>query len=190
MDESPGPILTGSHGSYLWLTNADDHMGTLVQSCPEVILGRYLAVTSIDSGTPWLTETQKNAGWVIRAGVAYSQKVQPVDQLNYQRDGLDSPGYDEWYVFEQRTDLGEVSMNHPFIGSDTTQPDQSIVFVNYPFTISSPDPFYSVLRKFFWEQLERLQPESYIADGRDCLTFVTRDVKLFEIVRQRLARSA
>jgi hypothetical protein len=150
-------------------------------------VGKYLAVTSIDSGVPWLTQQQRNAGWQLRAGVAYSKLVQSVEELFYQRDGLDSPGYDEWYVFGIASDLGEVTMNHPFIGSGTARPAQSIVFVNHPFTISDPGPRYQVLRELFWEQVERVQPESYIADGRNCLTFVTRNAKLFEIVRRRLS---
>ena len=49
MNVDPEAILTGSRGSYWWLTSSEAYMGTLVQLCPEVILGRYLAVTSIDS---------------------------------------------------------------------------------------------------------------------------------------------
>ena len=125
MDDSPGCIVTGSRGSYLWLTSSEDYIGTLMQSCPEVLLGRYLAVTSIDSGSRWLTERQKIAGWELRRGVAYSPA-----------------------------------------------PDT--------------EPFYKMLKVLFWTQLERARPESYIADGRDCLTFVTRNSNLFELVRQRL----
>jgi hypothetical protein len=119
-----------------------------------------LAVTSIDSGVPRLAEQQKSAGWEVRGGVAYSRAIQSTEELFYQRDGLDCPGYDEWYVFETPVDLGEMIMHHPFIGPDTTRPDGAIVFVNYPFTIDGSDSLYDVLRELFWEQIERVRPES------------------------------
>jgi hypothetical protein len=34
------------------------------------------------------------------------------------------------------------------------------VFVNYPFTIDGSDSLYDVLRELFWEQIERVRPES------------------------------
>jgi len=53
-------ISTGYRGDYQWLTSDEDYMGTLVRLCPEVFLGRYLAVTSVDSGSPRLTERQQS----------------------------------------------------------------------------------------------------------------------------------
>jgi hypothetical protein len=38
----------------------------------------------------------------------------------------------------------------------------------------------------FWRQLEWVDPESYIGDGNDCLTFVTRNAALFNTVHERL----
>jgi len=116
--------MAGKRGEYRWLTCANDtYMGTIVNRCPEVLLGRYVAITSIESGVPRLTEQQQQAGWECRGGVAYSRAIQSVDELFYQRDGSDSPGYDEWYVFETSVDLGEISLNHPFIGAATRQPE-------------------------------------------------------------------
>ncbi len=178
---------TGEWGAYRWLTCANDtYMGTVVNRCPEILLGRYVAITSIDSGVPRLTEQQQQVGWECRGGVAYSQAIQTIDELFYQRDGPDSPGYDEWWIFETPIDLGEVSLNHPFLGTSTRKPDQPIVFVNYPFRIDDGHPLYEPLRELFWAQIEKLRPESYIADGRDCLTFVTRNRDWFELASRRL----
>jgi hypothetical protein len=55
-------FYVGQRGEYHWLTAGDDvYMGTIVGRCPEIVMGRYLAVTSIDSGEPWLTERQVQA---------------------------------------------------------------------------------------------------------------------------------
>jgi hypothetical protein len=94
---------------YQWLARGDDaHLDTLVRRCRETVLGRYLAVTSIDSGVPSLTEQQQQAGWTHRSGVAYSGAVRSADELFYQRDGPNSPGYDEWYVFDEPV-TGEIA---------------------------------------------------------------------------------
>jgi len=46
-----------------------------------------------------------------------------------------------------------------------------------------------VLANMFWKQMEWIRPESYIGDGGECLTFVSRNDRLFETVLRRL-RSA
>ena len=44
------PGIIGSHGQYQWLTMVDRDITSVLSICPEVVLGKYLAVTSIDSG--------------------------------------------------------------------------------------------------------------------------------------------
>jgi hypothetical protein len=46
MDERQ--IHRGMHASYHWLTSTEDYSGTLLQVCPEIVVGRYVAVTSAD----------------------------------------------------------------------------------------------------------------------------------------------
>jgi hypothetical protein len=45
------PMEPGSRGRYSWLTSADHDLDYLLMSCPQIVLGRYLAVTSFDSGS-------------------------------------------------------------------------------------------------------------------------------------------
>ncbi|HTR36038.1 MAG TPA: hypothetical protein VMH80_09065 [Bryobacteraceae bacterium] len=179
-------IKTGSHEPYLWLTSAEQYISTLVQLCPEVAIGRYLAVTSIDSGTPWLTDQQASAGWQRRSGLVYSPRLATTDELFYQRDGLDCPGYDEWYLFDNGApDLGERITENPFEEAHAPRPGRLMVFVGYPaFVLHDPDE--QTLANMFWRQLEWVRPESYVADGRDHLTFVSRNAALFDTVYERL----
>jgi hypothetical protein len=44
-----------------------------------------------------------------------------------------------------------------------------------------------IIREIFWRQLEWIRPEVYVSDGRDNLTFVCREMALFESVYTRLA---
>jgi hypothetical protein len=41
-------FTVGSQGSYQWLVTEEDF--DLLQLCPEIVLGKYVAITSIDSG--------------------------------------------------------------------------------------------------------------------------------------------
>ena len=50
------------------------------------------------------------------------------------------------------------------------------VFVNYGFALHPPER--TDLANLFWPQMERIRPESYVADN-DYLTFVSADKALF-----------
>ncbi len=189
MASATEPIIwTGQRGDYRWLTSTEQHMGTVVQVCPDAILNRYLAVTAIDSGIPWLTDRQRIKGWQVRSGIAYSSRVETVEDLFYQQDGAAIPGFDEWYLFDAPpADLGEIIEGNPFLESYAPGPGRMMVFVGYfAFVIHDPDPAIQPLVEMFWRQLERIRPEAYISDGRDNLTFVCRDRRLFDSVHQRL----
>jgi hypothetical protein len=161
-------------------------MGAVVRLCPDVFIGRCLAVTSTDSGIPTPTEEQRKAGWILMGDIAYSPALSSVDELRFQIDGIDSPGYDEWYVFAEPTDLGEVITGNPF--EEMLKPGRLMVLVNQiGFRLHDPNPAMQVLVKMFWEQMDWTQPESYIADGSDCLTFVSRNGELFESVQAQLS---
>ena len=150
-----GTIIVGSSGNYYWLTSSEQYMGDLVRLCPYVLLGRYLTVTSIDSGSPWLTDIQRAAGWELRSGMAFSRLISSSDELFYQRDGNDCPGYDEWYVFDTaRTHLGEILQGNPFEEGNTPRPGRLLVFASWgAFVLHDPDPIVQSINDMFWRQL-------------------------------------
>src|ERR1017187_1005511 len=173
---SPEPLATGSHGAYKWLTTRHE-LDDILRLCPAVVLGKYLAITSIDSGHLSPSTEEKLAGWESRLGIAYSPLVQSVETLP--RDG-----WDEWYVFRQSVDLG-VSRLGSNIFDPPLQPGGVGVFVNYCLPLHRPE--MKGLIDPFWQQLDWIQPESYIADN-DYLTFVSRDENLFAAVCETLSR--
>jgi hypothetical protein len=142
-----------------------------------VLLGKYLAVTSIDSGFLLLDEPLKSVGWDSRNKIAYSPKIQSIEALP--RDG-----YDEWCVSESPMDLGQVFEGNPFEAA--LKPGLVQVFVNFG-GFPMHDPSMRDLVELFWTQLEWINPESYVADGNDYLTFVTRNKELFAAVCQALS---
>jgi hypothetical protein len=165
-------LKTGSRGAYLWLTASHGRLDSVLVACPQAVLYKYLAITSLDSGSVKLNEEEKQLGWENRNGIAYSPKIQSIEKLPHE-------SYDEWYVFKASTDIGELQQRNAFEGP--LQQGNLAIFVNFG-GFSLQDPVMQDLADLFWRQLEAIRPESYIADG-DFLNFVTCNRELFEIVR-------
>jgi hypothetical protein len=138
-----------------------------------IVLGKYVAVTSIDSGVLVPNEKEKVAGWESRGKIAYSPKIQNAEELP--RDG-----YDEWCIFDNPTDLGTSHLAENIFDVPQEQGHVS-VFVNYGFALDPPERSDS-FATMFWQQLAWIRPESYVADN-DYLSFVSMNKALFPTVR-------
>jgi len=165
-------ITFGSHGPFDWFST-DDQQLDLLQICPDIVLGKYVAITSIDSGELALGEKERAAGWENRGKIAYSPKVLAVESLP-------RAGWDEWYVLINPTDLGTSHLAENIFEMPEAK-GQLRVFTNYRFTLHLPE--MNDLAAMFWKQMEWIQPESYIADN-EFLTFVSANKSLFASVRQ------
>lgn len=131
-----------------------------------------------DSGPLHLNDDELPLGWQTHNDIAYSPRIQSIEKLAYG----DCGGFDEWYVFNAAADLGQIVEGNIFEAQ--LQSGQVAVFVNYGgFALHAP--MMQDLLDLFWPQLERISPESYIADG-DVLNFVSRDKELFAAVLQAL----
>lgn len=163
---------TGSRGSFFWLTTTEYELHDLITSCPEVVLNKYIAVTSFHSGSLVPDEAETIAGWQSRRGIAYSPKVESVDKLPHDV-------YDEWYVFSTHRDLGHLYKGNIF--ETSMKAGQVAAFVNYGPGFSLKNPKAKDLTDLFWLQLELIRPEAFISDG-DILNFVTCDEQVFAAV--------
>jgi hypothetical protein len=162
-------LTVGSMGPYEWLVT--DENFDLLQLCPEVVLGKYVAVTSIDSGEFVLTEKETATGWHSRGKIAYSPKIQHAHDLPRE-------GWDEWYIFNDPADLGKSHIQENVFEVPRGQGELS-VFVNYCFALHQPT--MDSLVTLFWQQMEWVRPESYVADS-DYLNFVSTNKALFATV--------
>lgn len=162
-------LITGSEGPYEWLVS--DQQFDLVQLCPDVVLGKYVAVTSIDSSQLVPTEKETAAGWRSRGGIAYSPRV-------LSAEGIPSAGWDEWYIFDKPVDLGTSHLAESIFEAPQERGHVS-VFVNYGFALHPAER--ANLATLFWPQMMRICPESYVADN-DYVTFVSVNKILFSSV--------
>lgn len=163
-------LTVGCQGRYQWLVT--DENFDLLKLCPEIVLGKYVAVTSIDSGQLLPTEKETAAGWQSRSKIAYSPKVENAEALPRE-------GWDEWYIFTTPTDLGTSHLAENIFEVPQEEGHLSVL-VNYGFALHPPER--AKLSDLFWPQMARIDPESYLADN-DFLTFVTMNEALFATVR-------
>ncbi|MBW3637934.1 MAG: hypothetical protein KY445_15940 [Armatimonadetes bacterium] len=149
-------MLTGIHGDYHWMELEDGFMRALLERFPQIILGKSLVNTSFDSGQLTLSPDETERGWRKHNEVT-------LIPLLVELDDFPTDYYDEWYVFDLPTAF-----------------DEHEVFVNYcGFSLSKS--VWEEFQQRFWNQLEVLQPESYLAEGIN-LIWVTKNNRLFEQV--------
>ncbi|MGA7914821.1 MAG: hypothetical protein WCA00_06260 [Candidatus Acidiferrales bacterium] len=177
MGSSALATVTGSSGTYQWLATGLHDLDSFLLRCPKTLAGKYVAVTSLDSGALRLTEGEERTGWRSRGGVAYSPQVRSVETLRH-------GGFDEWYIFDSPKELGQVWQGNVFELPSTS--DYISVFVNFG-DFAPHNPAVEALVALFWKQLDQIQPESYVADGNQFLTFASRDQQLFAEVCKALA---
>lgn len=116
-------FTVGSQDNYQWLVT--DENFDLLELCPEIVLGKYVAVTSIDSGHLVLTNKETAAGWQSRAKIAYSARIEKAEDISRE-------GWDEWYIFTALTDLGTSHIAENIFEVPQEQGHLSVL-VNYGF---------------------------------------------------------
>jgi hypothetical protein len=171
MEDADHLLQTGLMNGYQWLVSTDRQLDVL-ECCPEIVVGKYVAITSFDSGPLRLTEGQRSAGWVSHGEIAYSPEVQHVN-------AVPQTYFSELYVFGAPTNLGVLADPNLNIFESEMQPEQVRAFVNFDFGFH--DPEYAALAHMFWQQLGWIKAESYLAQN-DYALFITANPKLFAVV--------
>jgi hypothetical protein len=159
-------LTIGSQGPYEWLVTDADF--DLLELCPDIVLGKYVAISSIDSSEFVPTDEETANGWQSRGRIAYSPKIKNVEDVPH-------GGWDEWYIFDNPTDLGTSHLAENIFEVPQEQGYVS-VFVNYGFALHPSERVGLI--DLFWPQMVRLRPESYVSDN-DYLTFVSMNRALF-----------
>jgi hypothetical protein len=170
-------VTVGVHDEYEWL--ASEHcLDDLLKLCPEIVLGKYIAVTSVDSGHYFPTAKELAAGWESRSGIAYRPRVEKVETLPRE-------GWDEWYVFDDLVDLGGMAAreSNPFEAS--LSPGEVYAFVNYN-NLGLHLPDERGIAPYFWKQFAWIRPRPYISESGDYLVVISSDRKLFATAREAL----
>jgi hypothetical protein len=172
----PHPIVTGEHSAYQWFTT-ELMVDELARLCPRIVLGKYLAVTSFDSGSLSLSDEEKANGWLSRNGIAYSPRIEALDELPR------TDGWDEWYVFEAPTDLGTLCHTNPF--DPRPGPGQLHAYVNFNLVLHDSET--NAVRDLFWEQMNWINAESFLGESARYLSFASKNRDVFSAVLESLS---
>jgi len=175
------PLITGVHGDYEWL-EAEHRLKDVLALCPDIVVGRYVAITAVDSGEFRPTEADRAAGWSTSGRIAYSPLVASLESLPAHCCATPCGPFDEWYIYGAATNLGTICHANPF--ETEMAPPHVFAFVNMFFR-----PADDGVAPLFWKQLDWMRPLSYIGDGRDRLIFASCDKALFASVREALERN-
>lgn len=169
------PVGLGSEDGYDWLV-ATCSLSDLLSACPEIVSGKYVAVTAFDSGPLVPTEEEMANGWRSQFGIAYSPRV--ADPRAIPHDNC----YDEWYVFNEPTAIGRIAEQQANIFERWQTDDTVFQFVNYHLGLhlESQKP----LADLFWMQIRRIKPEVYVADCQSYVTMVCNSKELFAAARK------
>jgi hypothetical protein len=170
-------LVVGVQGNYQWLV-AKHSFDDLIERCPEILLGKFLAITAFDSGPLLLNDEEKAAGWESRGEIAYSPKIADMENLPYDNR------YDEWYVFDAPTDLGQLADQNTNIFERSPSRREVSVFVNFNLNLDLPS--MRPLIELYWKQLDWICPRTYIAKSECCLTIVSSYKKEFESICKAL----
>lgn len=80
--------------------------------------------------------------------------------------------------------MGEITQGNPWTEEALARPGRFLALVNYSyFPEAKHEAEDYFLWKEFWNQIVKHQAESFISDGREAVTFVTRHPQLFEKIR-------
>ena len=178
-------MKTGAHGPYKWL-EADHDLHEFLSLCSSTIVGKYIAITAVDSGSFSPSEEDRTAGWTYSGGIAYSPRVESVAMLPLNCCCRDCGGFDEWYIFgSEPTALGSIC--HANVFETAIAPPNIFQFINFGgFQLSNPQ--MKDVSDLFWMQMAWVRPEFYVGDGDRCLVFASSDQERFGGVHDILNR--
>lgn len=165
----------GAHDSYEWLVT-EHALEDVLSICPDLVVGKYLAITAADSGPLVPNSEQVAGGWMNAGGIAYSPKITSLKDLQPE-------GWDEWFVFENKVNLGRIADGSNIFESPIKQ-EEVRRFVNYNLGLHRAE--INSLATLFWKQIETIQPQVYIADSDYHLSIVSSDRALFGAARKAI----
>lgn len=148
---------TGHRAGYCviqWSSDWDPSLTDLLERMPGFVIGRRVAIASCDSGRYLPSAAELANGWELVEGIAVSPMIASAS-------ALPMPGFDEWYVYDQRPDTYAYK-----------------TFVNQfgfsPLAVENPKVTE------FWAQVDATRPLHVLGSGTPVMFVVTRDVDLFE----------
>ena len=170
-------MFHGVHGEYRWLETTAHEIYDVLQVCPAVAANKNIVISSFDSDPLQPTSEEMQRGWRVCGRSVHIPVGSNVSSIPFEI-------FDEWYIFP----------------SETESPERDYkIFVKHDwFTLGPAQALYSRsgsafdlkrMQRWFWQELEQLNPESYMGRGTR-LKFVSRNPEYFNTVLRGLTTLA
>ena len=131
----------GQNQPWYWIETSSNYFdfGDIKEHCPELINGYFVAINSFDSGTiTWALEE-------LAKGFSYVNET-PITNAITDLNDIPTAGYDEWFMFSTKKEF-----------------DLKDAYINYTgFSLHADD---SNMEQAFWDQLNRVQPDKFMAQN-------------------------
>ncbi|WP_263342409.1 hypothetical protein [Acidicapsa dinghuensis] len=178
----------GQEGEYKWIELAQGsraHLRVLLKRCPQLFAGKCVVITSYDSGPLTPNEKEIARGWKKCGNLFIVPSVEDVSDLPFEQ-------YDEWYIFPEytRPEIDTVFVNCGLFSIKSPQAliEEEVAAMGQYVDLVGAKYRANILYEMqlcFWDQLRRVQPESFIASG-DRFIFVTCKPQQFEAIKDIL----
>ena len=153
----------------------------MLELCPEFVLGKYLVITSFNSGPLVLNASDFENGWLKHDELAINPSVRSVSHIPYGE-------YDEWYIFDRPPLLEGFKVFVNNCGFLLRDPNHLLDGLEPTWDIAAPAHHGETLRlwqELFWMQLELKRVETYLASG-DRFILATRIEALYHRASEHL----
>jgi hypothetical protein len=167
-------MLHGAQGQYQWLESSSHSLQNLLSVCPDLVVGRSLAITSFEERS--LIERLEACSGRIMGPVVHVPSVANISALPLS-------GVKEWYGFVSaisESKLTSFVRNHWF-----TLGPAAVARV-------PQENLWDLQRavRLFWQELQRVQPESYVSRGQRLVLATRNPVHFTAILRAFSAPSS
>lgn len=168
-------MFHGVQGDYRWLETPAHQIYDVLHVCPEVAANKNIVITSFGSSPLQPTDEERQRGWRVHGRSIHIPLGDNVSAIPFEI-------FDEWYIFSSAAPERDYKVFAKFdwftLGPAQAQHSRS----GNAFDLKR-------LQRWFWQEMERVRPESYLAFGPR-LKFVTREPAHFNQVLRGLTSLA
>jgi len=169
-------IKKGTHGVYTWFQVKNNYLTTLIDSIPELVVGKYVAIASYEGEHYKLRSGEIKSGWQQINDIALSPVVK-------QAGDLPNNQFDEWYIFSKLIPfiIKESFINYGGFSLSKRKMDNPFLPAAYKKQLTENSTLADDRESRFWKQIELVEPETYIAENEK-LIVVTRNQELIRML--------
>jgi hypothetical protein len=168
-------MFHGVQGEYRWLETSAHQVYDVLHVCPAAAANKNIVITSCSAEPLQPTEEERQRGWRVNGRSIYIPVGNSVSAIPFEV-------FDEWYIFSAAAPERDYKN---FVKFDwfTLGPAQSL------YSQSGTHFDLKRMQRWFWREMERVRPESYLACGTR-LKFVTCNAANFNQVLRGLSELA